>query len=181
MADIKQRISRNLRSARQWLTRAEEAFNRDQGIRGELDLLLAQAELQHAREQHRLRQWRYKYPLLRHGLALVLAVSVAAGGAGAYWWLQRQEAAIPIPLATLEPRPAAVEKTAPQGQEQPRPEIAKPVTVAAQPAIESPKPAATVRQEPAVKEARPGGHDVNLPPEEIQKLIRAAGKSLRGQ
>lgn len=181
MADFKQRISRNLRSARQWLTRAEEAFNRDQDIRGELDLLLAQAELQHAREQQRLRQWRYKYPLLRHSLALVLAVSIVAGGAGAYWWLQRQEAAIPIPLAMPQPRPAAGEQTAPVVREQPRPENAKPVTAAAQPATEPPKQAEAVRQEPAVKEARPGGHDVNLPPEEIQKLIRAAGKSLRGQ
>lgn len=186
MTDFKQRISRNLRSARQWLTRAEEAFDKDHDVRGELDLLLAQAELQHARESNRSEQPHYKYPLLCQGAALGIAMLVAVGGLGAaFWWTQAGDKAVPIPLAGVEQDKSASAKQEASATVAPvrvAPSAAPNVTVLNQVAIQpvQHQTAASQYQQSEIK-ARPGDKDINLPPEEIHKLIRAAGKSLRGQ
>ena len=77
MAEQNDKKTKHLRSARQWLTRAEESFDKDRDVRGELNLFLAQAELQHAQETSQTRGWLRKYPALRHGLAAIVAVTLA--------------------------------------------------------------------------------------------------------
>lgn len=190
MADLKKHMSRHLRSARQWLTRAEESIDKDHDIRAELDLMLAQAELQHAKETKRSGVWRYKYFVLRHGFALGLALLVAVGGlGGSFYLLQGRAAELPPvikqqqPSAALPgPEPATLEPVPEKAPAAPVP--VQPVQVI--PAVQS-KPANVTtadRQEPpsgqrnAVERA---DASLELSPDEMQKLMRAAGKSLRGQ
>jgi hypothetical protein len=102
MADFKRHMFRHLRSAKVWLTRAEESFDKNSRIRGELDLILAQAELQHARETSLSRQERKHYLFLRHATSFVLAAAIVVAGFGAYWGFSERHAVVPIPLAAQE-------------------------------------------------------------------------------
>jgi hypothetical protein len=52
MEESKRGTIRHIRSAQQWLDRAERAFDAESPTRGELDLILARAEMQHAQEKH---------------------------------------------------------------------------------------------------------------------------------
>ncbi|WP_144351503.1 hypothetical protein [Sporomusa termitida] len=186
MADCKQNINRHLNSAQQWLSEAEEAFDKDSDIRGELNLFLAQAELTHAKEVNRSRYWRYRYPVLRHSLAVGLAIVVAAGGmtASYMWGISRHNTPDRLPVA----QPAVIVENGPA-------QLNAISGTATTPAV-PPAPAAAVKtstaaveqghtdtspQPPAVPASTDQTKDVPLTPEEIHKLIRLAGKSLRGQ
>ncbi len=187
MADFKGNMFRHLRSAKVWLTRAEESFDKNSKLRGELDLLLAQAELQHARETSLSRQERYRMPLLRQATSFVLAAAIIAAGFGAYWGFSERHVAVPIPLAAQEAKTTpgakstpgvlkANDSAAPVRVEDQRPAIAGP---ASNPPRETTMPAArrpenNGRQQPAEKESL-------LSQDEMKDVIRAAGKSLRGQ
>ncbi|QJW48433.1 hypothetical protein HA075_23755 [bacterium BFN5] len=193
MADLKQRMSRHLRSARQWLTRAEESFDKESDIRAELDLMLAQAELQHAKETKRAGEWRYKYLVMRHGFALGLAMLIAVGGlGGAFYMLQGRQIVMPpsiveqpsqpiqrtefqvVPDTATVPKMSSMEamdSVSTRVNEVPAPVQAQPVSMKT-----------TDRQEMKVQQHKePADSALELPPDEMQKLMRAAGKSLRGQ
>lgn len=195
VADCKQNVNRHLNSAQQWLTEAEQAFDKDKDIRGELTLFLAQAELTHAREANRAHRWRYRYPVLRHGLALGLAAVVAIGGVGAsYWWGVSRHQAQPVsvihqsvPAAqpnVLQVTPAAnpVTPAAPSSAAVP---AETPAEAKAQPAVDQESPRSYRSTEPSepTKAVSDAGQskEVPLTAEEINKLVRSAGKSLRGQ
>lgn len=196
MADFKHHMFQRLHSARKWLKRAEESFGKDRDIRAELDLMLAQAELQHAKEASRSRQWRYKYSLLRQGLAFGLALTVIGAGIGgaSYVWHHRQQSVVPVPIAVQEnirpPMPAA-EPKAQQAAMQDKPAAS---TAAADSSSVAPPSAAVSSQSEQTADSRVSDHrksesqvtrptekQVTLSPEEMQQLVRAAGKSLRGQ
>lgn len=180
MADFKHHMSRHLYSAKQWLTRAEESFDKDSNIRGELDLFLAQAELQRARETNHSRNSRHKYPILRHALSLITATTIVAAGVGAYWWSSGSNIA-PAPPAIQEAKniPAASSggniAVSPAKAEVPQPAAATntvPVQATVPPAVE---------RTDKTERSRPPEKENILAPDEMQKIIRAAGKSLRGQ
>jgi hypothetical protein len=180
MADIKRHMFRHLRSAKVWLTRAEESFDKNSRIRGELDLILAQAELQHARETSLSGQERRHNPFLRHATSFVLAAAIVAAGIGAYWGFSERHAAVPIPLAAQEAKvPPVIQKAsdaaAPVRVEDQRPAMPKPISNTPQETVMPVgRPETTVRSQPAEKENL-------LSPDEMKNVIRAAGKSLRGQ
>ena len=181
MADLKRHMTRHLRSAQEWLTRAEDSFDKDSNIRGELNLFLAQAELQHARETNSSRQWRYKYPVLRHAVSLVLATTIVAVGFGAYLWSSERSAGVPVPLAIQETKTmpvvtASPEMVASKNQVEAPPAILPMVSVAPSQAV-----APSVERTAKNERSRQPEKDNLLPPDELQKIIRAAGKSLRGQ
>lgn len=188
MADSKNHISRHLQSAKAWLDRAEDSFDKDSDVRGELNLLLAQAELQRVREVNRSGRWRWKYPVLKQGLAVSLAVLLAAGGF--YWWDKQSVSVEPVPMAAGE-RIVTIEKpTALETGRALSPATAVPlVPVAAAPAKPSQETEAAERSRTSVTVTtnRPVStppsqtKEVRLAPDEMQQLIRAAGKSLRGQ
>lgn len=184
MADLKQRMSKHLRSARQWLTRAEESFDKESNIRAELDLMLAQAELQHAQEAKRAGEWRYKYLMMRHGVALGLAVLVAAGGLGGTFYVLQGRQAATAPLVKEQSAPAAITSSPPPAQE---PVVSAPERAMQVPAATQVQPASVKtgdRQEPRNEQRKAvekADNSLELPPDEMQKLMRAAGKSLRGQ
>ena len=178
MSGSKHHIARNLESAKVWIDQAEQSFQKDSDVRGELNLLLAQAELQRVREVNSSRRWRWKFPLLRHGLALVLAMVAVAGGW--YWWEGQTVQPQKVPVAdqaampTPQPLPAVPSK-----------EISPvPVQVVATDRMEQKETTTkSIAAEPSQSEANVPNRDseVRLAPDEMQKLIRAAGKSLRGQ
>ncbi len=186
MAPLKKNMYQHLRSAKEWLTKAEEAFDKEHDVRAELDLMLAQAELQHVKEANRSRQWRYKYLVFRHGAALTLAVFMAVAIGGGVWWMNKPEMTIPVPLAQQVNLPVEVVakaevKVAPvQVETKPNIPVTVPVTKVAQSTlvpgqskaeeVQKPKQA-SYRSEPAVVVSE----------DEMQKMVRAAGKSLRGQ
>jgi len=186
---------RHLRSARQWLARAEESISQDRDIRAELDIILAQAELQHVREARRSRHWRYRYPLLWRGAVIALTMLITVGAGGTYWWLQSRHQAVPIPLlpadnvvSTSSPQTLVV---APQPPVQtPQPAITTtPVTTATTTGTQQPVPEAKTKTLPsatttrAVSSSQPTieAKTELISREEMEQIIRAAGKSLRGQ
>lgn len=185
MAPLKHRMYQHLRSAKEWLTKAEEAFDKQHDVRAELDLMLAQAELQHVKEVNRSRQWRYKYLAFRHGLALTLAIFMAVAVGGVYWWTNKPELAIPVPLVGQGSVPAeTVTKTVANATPIIKPtENNLPVQqvqqVANQVVTTVPSKVEQVRQseEPRYQPEQPAP----ISGDELQKLVRAAGKSLRGQ
>lgn len=193
MADLKQRMSRHLRSARKWLTRAEESFDKESDIRAELDLMLAQAELQHAKETKRAGEWRYKYLVMRHGVAFGLAMLITVGGlGGTFYMLQGRQAVIPPSIVEqptqvvhrtdfqVEPNTATLLKTSSvEGMNSVAARVTEvPAIVQAQPVSVK----ANDRQEVKVQQHKEVADRIlDLSPDEMQKLMRAAGKSLRGQ
>lgn len=194
MARLKQHVYQHLHSAKEWLTKAEEAFDKEHDVRAELDLMLAQAELQHVKEVNRSRQWRYKYVIFRHGIALTIAMSMAIVVGGVYWWTNKPAVMVPGPLpsqvasqvnlpveavakALIPATPIAnanatsIEKNLPEKQ-------ADRVVATERTTVEqvSEKPRQVEREQPRQSE-----QTVVVSSGEMEKLVRAAGKSLRGQ
>lgn len=191
MADLKQRAVKHLAYARRWLERAEHAYGQKRDIRGELDLILAQAEIEHAKEISQVRRPRFFVAVLRHAAAIVIAAAVVGAGAwGASFWLHRPVPVQPVPAAehsvtaTLPPgQPSPAEPVAPPPAHVPvqaaapaaAPSAAAQVPVPAPTAVPAYQPAADDRHEPAVSAAVP------VSPQEMRQLVRTADKALRGQ
>ncbi|MGL5514423.1 MAG: hypothetical protein ACRDBM_14475 [Sporomusa sp.] len=195
MADCKQNINKHLNSAQQWLSEAEQAFDKDSDIRGELNLFLAQAELTHAKEVSRSRYWRHRYPVLRHSLAIALAVAITTGGmaAGYLWTISRPNNSEPLSVEQSIAMPAKSPLQPNSLNEQTVP-TALPATADPESSVNetidskggqpadvkqtSAQPAPVERSRSASaaepSKARP------LTAEEINQLTRLAGKSLRG-
>jgi len=74
-------VCSRIRNARTSLDNAERSFRSHQDIRGELDLMLAEAELENLRQK---RDGRFVWT--RHTLALCFAVLVLAAGGLGWWW-----------------------------------------------------------------------------------------------
>lgn len=73
-------VCSRIRNARASLDNAERSFRSNQEVRGELDLMLAEAELDN------LRQKRLGISWTRHTLAACFAVLVLASGCLGWWW-----------------------------------------------------------------------------------------------
>jgi len=107
-------------------------------------------------------------------------VAIGGVGLGTYGWMQYHETAIPIPLVSQETKkvlPLSVEP--------------KQVTVTTAGELTTPKVSPVIERQDVVTPApvqihrtepeRPTEQDKIVDPGELQKIIRAAGKSLRGQ
>ena len=182
MAPLKQHMYQHLSSAKEWLTKAEEAFNQQHDVRAELDLMLAQAELQHVKEANRSRQWRYKYLAFRHGLALTLAMFMAVAVGGAYWWINKPEVAIPVPMAGQVSLPVgAVAKVELNVVPTIIPKETNLVLVQQHANSVVAPTSSKVQPVQQPEQSHQAEQPVPLSADEMQKLVRAAGKSLRGQ
>lgn len=185
MAEQNDKKTKHLRSARQWLTRAEESFDKDHDVRGELNLFLAKAELQHVQETGAKRGW--LRPAFRHGLAVIVAVMLVSTAYGLYQrpYDHAASQSAPSPPAGMGSSPVL------------RPDPAGNNAVSLQPPAYAPSPASVSPAKPVVQTALPQQQAVEkrsepdpLPlseqrspvsSEEMKSLIRAAGKSLRGE
>lgn len=63
MSAVKNKISMHLKAAQRWLGKAEKSFDDDCDWRGELDLMLAKAEFQHISELRFAKSRKYKKKL----------------------------------------------------------------------------------------------------------------------
>lgn len=198
MSDGKNRFRAHVRAAREWLGRAESSLDRQEDIRSDLNLMLAQAELQRAKETKRLT----KKERLLHRLAPFMAAGAMA--AGCFFFLQYERpaavpaaapavtAAVPAVTAAVQTveQPAAAEMLA-AFSGQPKEDTAQAASVA-QAADAAPETMPAVPTSPVEHvaasaapasgaESAPAGQQVasGAPSESMQKLMRTAGQSLR--
>ena len=195
MTDLKNKLKGHLCSARYWLGKAEESIEKDRDIRAELNLMLAQAEITHAKivksEKH-CRQINYRGLLIRSILLTGLASFVLVFGFGGFMGIHHK-VATESQQATQENvgglgLQSIVNKQVESAQEAPA--MNQSVTINQQPTmpaveIETKSPQQKVDVEaPTVKleekTALPE-QPIRLQPHEMQELISAAGKSLRGK
>ena len=187
MSDREKRFRNHVRAAKEWLGRAENSLDQQEDIRGDLSLMLAQAELQHAKES---KQLTWKGYWLRRAVPF-LAAGLIAGGCVLFvqWDRPASRAVLPAehtaevqqlvppalpeqPLAEPKVTAAAAEAVIPPKDDAlPQPAA----RAAAAEAEEKPQPAAAVRPESAAVPAP------SVPPQNMQKLMRSAGQALRAQ
>ena len=96
-------VCSRIRNARASLDSAERNFRSNQEVRGELDLMLAEAELDN------LRQKRSRFSWTRHMLAACFAVLLLASGCLGWWWASASGGNT-INAAGLEGKPAVAEQ-----------------------------------------------------------------------
>ncbi len=171
MAEEREKICAHVKAAKDWLGRAESSLEKEEDVKGGLNLMLAEAELQRARETRTGKS-------AARFLAPALAVLLVAGGVT----LQR----------SAEPTPASVEKS-------PASIVRQGMTVREE--REGAAPAPSQLEESTGAEARwnaalaePPAHQpalereaektektsaASLPTEDMQKLMLSAGRVLR--
>lgn len=161
-----------IQATKRWLSRAEEHFDRDAPVRGQLDLLLAEAELRSTRETLQTRSVLAK-KWVQQGMALGLAAVVAAAGAGGLWWWLNV-----APEAAVAPQRIATPAI---------PVISAPVqNISAAPVQKTETPPAatvesTISQQEVKKSDKAPDRDPVVSRDEMKRLIQSAGQTLRGQ
>lgn len=142
-----------VRAVRSWLEKAEASFDKESDIKGELNLMLAEAEMKNLRKHHPVSKgW------LRTG-AVITALFLALGG----WYgfhLYGQGASPPV-MGTVTPAPAAgkaagqgsAAKAAPAAEPVPAEEVPPPAPAIPAPPAEPAAPATPDRDEPMVQPA----------------------------
>ena len=96
MADYKKPINKHLGSAKDWLNKAQDSFEEEKDVRGELDLFLVQAELKHAQKLNRDNQPKYKYSALKHGAAFLTALFIFVFGISASYFYFNSDSKIAL-------------------------------------------------------------------------------------
>lgn len=164
-------------AAKRWLAKAEEEFSRERPVRGELNLLLAEAELKRLKESEpsASRRW------LRHSAAVLAALMIAGAGAGV-WWSWR--APVEPVLAVSQPRVALKsefpsERPLVQTMVHPLQQVPIPEARMA-PSARLEKTENPADKQPAVApSSKPA--TVGITDDEVRQLVRKAGQTLRGQ
>lgn len=180
MADLRNRMKRHVKAAKEWLGKAEQSFEQENEIRGDLNLMLARAELKRAQEakSSSLKENR-RGALLTHGmLALGLAGLVMAFGFVGPGFREAKPVNAVVPESAAK---AALPAIQPGAGEKAR---AEPAPARVQPAraagAQTPIDTAARRETPPAVQRTIETED-KMSPEQMQHLMRAAGKSLRGQ
>ncbi len=172
------KMQKKIRAVKHWLTQAEQHYGVNSPVRGQMDLLIAEAELKSARDSLESRgscaggNWRIQ------AAALALAAVLMTVGIGKIWWTdesRRHETDKPQPesssvttAATSAPVSAIEEKkSAPPLRSTETTAIAG---VDATNSVQEVKKAETMTAPQTV-----------LPPEEMKRLVQAAGQTLRGR
>ena len=171
MNEPARKLKGRIQSAQQWLNQAEEHFGRNAAARGEMDLLLAEAELRSTRETLRSHRRWFAIAWAQQGTAFVLAAMMAVAGAGGAWWWWRDQTPLPAPA----PAVTVAVPLAP-------PEPVRNISAVASP---KPAPAPAVEATPSAQEVnsadKPASREPTISPNEMKRLIQAAGQSLRGR
>lgn len=181
----------HVRAAREWLGRAEDSLEQEDHIRGDLDVMLAQAELQRAQETEEGR-------VRRRWLGRLLPAGAAALVAALVWGLwpsvpaplierpsvmpaaepgEAGSASVPAAAAT----PMAIESSTvrPMTAEIVPPTV-PPMTAEISSVVEEPSSVEVPISEAADMEPLPQPSS-RVPSRDMQKLMSAAGQSLRAQ
>ena len=105
MVHNKRSVFQRIRSVKTSLENAEQSFLDNNGVRGELDLMLAEAELKNLRRKQDV-PWSWN----RHVLAMCVAALLALAGVGGWYYAhdsiamagKGQEATVTTPVSQLE-------------------------------------------------------------------------------
>ena len=193
MSDQKRHWKKHICAAKEWLGRAEKSLDADNSLRSDLNLMLAQAELQRAKESGQKKtteKFRRSLPA-----AIFAALLVFAGiWAGVFPLLAEKFTVVPEKPGTfaVQERPvlsAPPSVSLPAKAADPVPgsaslEIAEHQPPAPPPPVPMPEKqqaaaAVSVPEQPETREAAVPA--VKVPTEKVQKLMREAGKTLRAQ
>lgn len=175
--DWRLRALEHLRAAQGWLKKAERSFDEKKTIRGELNLMLAEAELRKVQER-RTSQNRIRCALYRHGSAFVCAVLLVGVGM-AFYTATAQDAVVETvesspPAIIAEPIPTEVTMPSAEEEKAGVPPMAKETQeLASVPIGETHSIVYNEIQEPNSR--------ISISQEEMHGLMQAAGRSLRGQ
>ncbi len=173
-----------VKSIKKWLDKAEESYSSHKDISGELNLIMAQAEMQRLKETHPhafLKKWGVRFS------AMAVAVMLFAGFSGVSRLMYSQPPAPVIsqkengikenPIVVPEEKNNMNANAVIQAKS---PQDARPEITASVPAITEEAPSVPARAEAAAS--------VQLAPvmpvmsqSEIQSVVGEAGRALRGQ
>ncbi len=174
-------VRKHISAARDWLGRAESSMDKENSLRGDLDVMLAQAELQRAQETkfgHGWRKW------LMRLAPLIIAIVVGIG----YLAILHSSKGIEVPtnITTVkdsEDSSAGLEKTQVvkvQSSFEEHEEAAKDSTGnGASGFVRQDPPTVEVVPQIPQPEAPPEKTESHVPDTEMQQLMQAAGKTLR--
>lgn len=170
---------KRVKSVRRWLEKAEKSYDSNQEISGELNLIMAQAEMQRLKETRKPSVWRIWSV---RAMALVVAVGIFSAANYGYTFLTDKE--MPAPLAaTADEVPKKAEIKASTGalgdglSEAAKPSVAAAETAEPMPAEERAlEQQAPVLSVPAARASAPV-----LSEREIQSVVGEAGRALRGE
>ncbi len=171
---------KRVRSIRRWLEKAEKSYDSDRKISGELNLIMAQAEMQRLKEAdpkgERRRVWGFRAAAFCAALAVIGAASFLQD-----LWTTPAPAAVSASERVEETPPVTADVTAPEPVET-QPEA---------PAVsgEETDPAASETAAPPVQAIAPAPAPVQyaapaapvMSQQEIQSVVGEAGRALRGQ
>ena len=189
MAELKDRMSKHVKAAKTWLGRAEQSFDKEQNIRGELDLMLAQAELKRAQESKTKDKTAYdKYRLIRSILAAGVAGLVVVVGFSGWGFLDKKPASsVIVRTNKVEQAKQTVLHEMPdtsvhgKDQETVEKKSAAPIIEQEVTHVKKENEVETKVERKIITSSSAKEDVLNLPPAQMQNLMRAAGKSLRGQ
>ena len=191
MQDDRSRLCRHIRAARNWLGQAERSLADEKDVQGDLKLMLAKAELQHAEERSG-RAFRQFLPIATAGMLAAAVVFFLHAGDGTH----KETAPPPPPPALSMPSASSTPPAA-------LPPIvsAAPTEIAEATPAEEPDalPPPALQQESTEMEAVPPPAETRqyssadipaqtlnteqlspeIPSPDMQKLMQSAGKILR--
>ena len=160
---------KRVRAIRKWLEKAENSYTSNKDISGEINLIMAQAEMQRLKETekpHPVRVWG------KRGLALFAALAIVGGAALIRYELKAHDARVTARAKAAVMQMFSKEKEKEEAKEMPAAPAAPVIPVpveAAEPAVEVPAPATESAPAPVMSEA------------EIASVVGEAGRALRGQ
>ena len=189
MAELKDRMSNHVKAAKTWLGRAEQSFDTEQNIRGELNLMLAQAELKRAQEAKTKDKTAHdRYRLIRSILAAGVAGLVVVVGFSGWGFLDKKPAnSVFGHINKVEQTKQTVLNEIPNpsiygnAQEATEKKSAAPMIEQELTQVKKENEVETKVERKIIPSSSAKEDVVNLPPAQMQNLMRAAGKSLRGQ
>ena len=193
MSERKKRLKNHIKAAKEWLCKAEDSLDKDNNIQGDLNLMLAQAELQRAKESEQSQPKKKIHGFVR--LAPV-AVAVLLVGIGSQFWPHVFATKVPTPvLKTVAEEPAKPPGPLPPVMSEintgeiSAPAVARQQIVPAAVKVDVPlaeNEQSMVKLAPAEERETMSAEAESpvkskIPPADMQKLMRAAGKTLREQ
>ncbi len=190
MSERKTRLKNHIKAAREWLCKAEDSLDKNNNIQGDLNLMLAQAELQRANESQNRRKKKINW-IIR--LAPVAAAILLVFAGTQFWPHVFATRAASPPLKTVaEEKIKAPGSLPPVVSEINTGEVSTPAVGGQKNLpVEDPSPSAVKEQPiqiPSVKEKNTVTEAITdrptepqVPTADMQKLMRAAGKTLRAQ
>lgn len=175
MSDKRKSFKQHVKAAKDWLGEAETSLDKENDLRGDLHLMLAQAELQRAQETKRLtarQRW------IRRLVPVLCAMFIIGAVWQVFWMLYPKptEAEPPVVLQKTAKTPIVREIPIEKPKQEEKQEPVVQETEVVVPVTES-----VAEDIPLPTEGNTPERETSVPSRDMQKLMNAAGQSLRAQ